>query len=117
MRGISNRDGRTFFNPWLEDQANGAGVFARYDLRAAPHARAADGLTATGGILATPQTGAADRPDNYQPVESAWYIPGPAALIDVYTPNENTTGTLVVDDVNHVIAACDTPGDLSLIHI
>ena len=50
-------------------------------------------------------------PDNYQPVESAWYIPGPTALIDVYTPDANTTGTLVVDDPNHVIAACDTPGD------
>ena len=50
-------------------------------------------------------------PDNYQPVESAWYIPGPTALIDVYTPNPSTTGTLVVDDPNHVIAACDTPGD------
>jgi len=50
-------------------------------------------------------------PGNYQPVESAWYIPGPTALIDVYTPNASTTGTLVVDDPNHVIAACDTPGD------
>ena len=49
-------------------------------------------------------------PDNYQPVESAWYIPGPTALIDVYTPDENTTGTLVVDGA-HVIAASDTPGD------
>ncbi len=50
-------------------------------------------------------------PNNYQPVESAWYVPGPTALIDVYTPAPNTTGTLVVDDPNHVIAACDTPGD------
>jgi serralysin len=50
-------------------------------------------------------------PDNYEPVESAWYVPGPTALIDVYTPNQSTTGTLVVDDANHVIAACDTPGD------
>jgi serralysin len=49
-------------------------------------------------------------PGNYQPVESAWNIPGPTALIDVYTPDENTTGTLVVDG-NHVIAASDTPGD------
>ena len=43
--------------------------------------------------------------------KSAWYIPGPTALVDVYTPSPNTTGTLVVDDPNHVIAACDTPGD------
>jgi hypothetical protein len=50
-------------------------------------------------------------PDNYQPVESAWYIPGPTALIDTYTANASTTGTLVVDNPNHVIAACDTPGD------
>ncbi|MGZ8286603.1 MAG: hypothetical protein ACXWUQ_13380, partial [Allosphingosinicella sp.] len=50
-------------------------------------------------------------PDNYQPVESAWYVPGPTALIDVYTPAPNTTGTLVVDDPNHVLAASDTPGD------
>ena len=49
-------------------------------------------------------------PGNYQPVELAWNIPGPTALIDVYTPDENTTGTLVVDG-NHVIAASDTPGD------
>ncbi|MEA3029331.1 MAG: serralysin [Sphingomonadales bacterium] len=50
-------------------------------------------------------------PGNYQPVESAWYVPGPTALIDVYAPTASTTGTLVVDDPNHVIAACDTPGD------
>ena len=49
-------------------------------------------------------------PDNYQPVESAWYVPGPTALIDVYTPNPSTTGTLVVDGA-HIIASCDTPGD------
>jgi len=55
--------------------------------------------------------GISELPGNYQPVESAWYIPGPTALIDVYTPNASTTGTLVVDDPNHVIAACDTPGD------
>lgn len=49
-------------------------------------------------------------PGNYQPVESAWNIAGPTALIDAYTPDENTTGTLVVDGA-HVIAASDTPGD------
>jgi Ca2+-binding RTX toxin-like protein len=49
-------------------------------------------------------------PDNYQPVESAWYIPGPTAIVDVYEPTKDTTGTLVVDGA-HVIAACDTPGD------
>jgi hypothetical protein len=54
--------------------------------------------------------GNSGRPDNYQPVESAWNIPGPTAIIDTYTPDENTTGTLVVDG-SHVIAACDTPGD------
>ena len=51
-----------------------------------------------------------DVPANYQPFESAWNIPGPTALIDVYTADENTTGTLVVDGA-HVIAASDTPGD------
>ncbi|MET1110415.1 MAG: M10 family metallopeptidase C-terminal domain-containing protein [Allosphingosinicella sp.] len=50
-------------------------------------------------------------PANYQPVESAWYVPGPTGLVDVYTPAPNTTGTLVVDDPNHVLAASDTPGD------
>ena len=50
-------------------------------------------------------------PDNYQPVESAWYIPGPTALVDGYTAAPNTTGTLVVDDPNHVLASSDTPGD------
>jgi len=49
-------------------------------------------------------------PANYQPVESAWNIPGPTALIDVYTPAPNTSGTLVVDGA-HVLAASDTPGD------
>ncbi len=52
-----------------------------------------------------------DVPANFQPVESAWYIPGPTALIDTYTAAPNTTGTLVVDDPNHVLAASDTPGD------
>ncbi|HEY0130690.1 MAG TPA: M10 family metallopeptidase C-terminal domain-containing protein, partial [Allosphingosinicella sp.] len=50
-------------------------------------------------------------PGNYQPVESAWYVPGPTALVDGYTAAPNTTGTLVVDDPNHVLAASDTPGD------
>ena len=49
-------------------------------------------------------------PANYQPFESAWYIPGPTAFVDVYTAAPNTTGTLVVDG-SHVIAASDTPGD------
>src|SRR5688500_5190931 len=35
-------------------------------------------------------------PANYEPVESAWYIPGPTAIVDKYTPASNTTGTLVV---------------------
>ncbi|HEY5722660.1 MAG TPA: M10 family metallopeptidase C-terminal domain-containing protein [Allosphingosinicella sp.] len=51
-----------------------------------------------------------DVPANYQPFESAWYIPGPNALIDVYTATPSTTGTLVVDGA-HIIAASDTPGD------
>ncbi|HEX8222570.1 MAG TPA: M10 family metallopeptidase C-terminal domain-containing protein [Allosphingosinicella sp.] len=54
--------------------------------------------------------GDSGRPANYQPVESAWNIPGPNALVDKYTPDENTTGTLVVDGA-HVLAAIDTPGD------
>ncbi len=60
--------------------------------------------------FATDDTGDSGLPDNYQPVESAWNIPGPNALIDVYAPDENTTGTLVVDGA-HVIAASDVPGD------
>jgi serralysin len=54
--------------------------------------------------------GGSGRPANYQPVESAWNIPGPTALVDDYDPDENTTGTLVVDGA-HVVAASDTPGD------
>ncbi|HYD37697.1 MAG TPA: M10 family metallopeptidase C-terminal domain-containing protein, partial [Allosphingosinicella sp.] len=54
--------------------------------------------------------GGSGRPANYQPFESAWNIPGPNALVDVYAPDENTTGTLVVDGA-HVIAASDIPGD------
>ncbi|MEA3041706.1 MAG: serralysin, partial [Sphingomonadales bacterium] len=50
-------------------------------------------------------------PGNYQPVESAWYIPGPTAIVDLYAAAPATTGTLVVDDPNHVVAAIDIPGD------
>ena len=69
-------------------------------------------LTATDNIPAKADAaGDSGLPDNYQPVESAWYVPGPTALIDTYTAAPNTTGTLVVDDANHVLAALDTPGD------
>jgi hypothetical protein len=54
--------------------------------------------------------GAVAVPANYEPVESAWYIPGPTAFLDVYKPNKDTSGTLVVDGA-HVMAASDTPGD------
>lgn len=60
---------------------------------------------------ASDDASASGLPANYQPVESAWNIPGPTALVDVYTAAPNTTGTLVVDDPNHVLAALDTPGD------
>jgi hypothetical protein len=56
-------------------------------------------------------SGASGLPGNYQPVESAWYIPGPTAIIDTYAATPSTTGTLVVDDPNHILAACDVPGD------
>jgi serralysin len=69
--------------------------------------RSGAGMFQTAGAVTAFKSGL---PDNYQPVESAWYIPGPTALIDVYTPNKNTTGTLVVDGA-HVIASSDTPGD------
>jgi serralysin len=69
-------------------------------------------LIATDNVPGPADTaGGSGLPDNYQPVESAWYVPGPTALIDVYTAAPNTTGTLVVDDANHVLAALDTPGD------
>ena len=61
-------------------------------------------------LTAFPGASGSMLPDNYQPVELAWNVPGPTALIDVYTPNKNTTGTLVVDGA-HVIASSDTPGD------
>ena len=136
MRGFHNRDSRsTTFQTWLEQSA-----FSQFDIRPAFDAKASDGRVLTGGELIPPQTGAADRawtatnlwggfraeaawsqldtasagnsgrPDNYQPVESAWYIPGPTAIIDTYAPTPSTTGTLVVDG-SHIIAACDTPGD------
>ncbi|HEX8527279.1 M10 family metallopeptidase C-terminal domain-containing protein [Allosphingosinicella sp.] len=54
--------------------------------------------------------GGSGLPDNHQTVESAWNIPGPNALVDDYDPDENTTGTLVVDGA-HVVAAIDIPGD------
>jgi serralysin len=76
------------------------GLFAS---EAAARQVALDVGSARGSLVSTP--------DNYEPVESAWYIPGPTALVDGYTAAPNTTGTLVVDDPNHVLAASDTPGD------
>ncbi|HEX8412931.1 MAG TPA: hypothetical protein VF637_03480, partial [Sphingomicrobium sp.] len=61
-------------------------------------------------LTAFPGASGSLRPDNYQPVELAWNVPSPTALIDVYTPDKNTTGTLVVDGA-HVIASSDMPGD------
>jgi len=91
MPGFRDRFSRTdFFNIGYEDSFNPI------------VGRAARAATVTGD---------SGLPGNYQPVESAWYIPGPTALVDVYTATPSTSGTLVVDDVNHVIAACDTPGD------
>src|ERR1044072_9669575 len=55
-------------------------------------------------------SGASGLPGNYQPVESAWYIPGPTAIIDTYAATPSTTGTLVVDDPNHILAAVGRPG-------
>ncbi|HEX9948106.1 MAG TPA: M10 family metallopeptidase C-terminal domain-containing protein [Allosphingosinicella sp.] len=92
--------------------AASAGELAPYDLQLLQmaavklgNAFAGDG----GGSVAVTSTSLAT-PGNYEPVESAWNVPGPTALIDVYTPDRNTTGTLVVDG-NHVIAASDIPGD------
>ncbi len=106
MRAFFNRDGRSAFTPWLEQTALGTDAFARLqfkpDVSAGPQVLALEGPTGPQHLI--------DTPGNYQPVESAWYIPGPTALIDTYTAAPNTTGTLVVDGA-HVIAACDTPGD------
>ena len=107
MRGF-NRDGRTLFNNWVEQTGLARGAVAEFDIRPAFIGDSVPGDTSS---TVTLTAGGSGRPDNYQPVEAAWYIPGPTALIDVYTPGPNTTGTLVVDDPNHVIAACDTPGD------
>ncbi len=102
------------FGMWADEM-----TLARASFRAAGAAdRAWTATDLWGGFRAEPawsqldmaSAGNSGRPDNYQPVESAWNVPGPTALIDVYAPDENTTGTLVVDG-NHVIAACDTPGD------
>ena len=45
---------------------------------AAARQLALDAVSAGGSSLAA----RSDTPDNYQPVESAWYIPGPTALVD-----------------------------------
>jgi Ca2+-binding RTX toxin-like protein len=125
MRGLLNRDSKAFFNPWTEDAAT-VSAFTRIAFRPdlsmqpqeAPHPSGPEtsfGVSG-GGLrpLVLPSEGDisddSGRPANYQPVESAWDIPGPTALIDTYTAAPNTTGTLVVDGA-HVIAACDTPGD------
>ncbi|HYG47901.1 MAG TPA: M10 family metallopeptidase C-terminal domain-containing protein [Allosphingosinicella sp.] len=98
--------------------AASAGELASYDLQLLQmsaaklgNALAADGVGGSRPSSVAATTGFLVTPDNYQPVESAWYVPGPTALVDVYTAAPNTTGTLVVDDPNHVIAASDTPGD------
>jgi Ca2+-binding RTX toxin-like protein len=125
MPAFRDRAHRTdFFSRWDDDSTGIHFSRALGNLTTAfpVHAAADRALTAPnlwGGFRAdavwsqldTATAGASGRPANYEPVESAWYIPGPTAIIDDYTPDENTTGTLVVDDVNHVIAACDTPGD------
>jgi hypothetical protein len=84
---------------------------AQYQLDAAFFLRGATDRKLITAVPASDDAGNSGLPDNNQPVESAWYIPGPTALIDVYTPATNTAGTLVVDDPNHVLAALDTPGD------
>ncbi|HET9640789.1 MAG TPA: M10 family metallopeptidase C-terminal domain-containing protein, partial [Allosphingosinicella sp.] len=107
------RFGQTNFTSRLFAESETSSAFG-YDIysrglfasQAAARQIALDTGSAAGSKLTT-----AFLPDNYQPVESAWYVPGPTALIDVYTPAPNTTGTLVVDDPNHVLAASDTPGD------
>ena len=141
MPGVHNRGARTTYNTWGENDGEAAHfrlapathvratdpmLFTGHDL-VPPQLPAlilvpdnvpgdtSTTVTLTVGapsIVNTINTvGDSGLPANYQPVESAWYIPGPTAIIDVYAPTTNTTGTLVVDDVNHVIAACDTPGD------
>jgi Ca2+-binding RTX toxin-like protein len=121
MRGY-NRDVRTIFNNWSEQIGPAGAALAQFDFRPAAHGKSTGSptagvapdnplLTVDAAASTIGTIGDSGLPDNYQPVESAWYVPGPTALIDVYTPAPNTTGTLVVDDPNHVIAACDTPGD------
>ncbi|HEX8240806.1 MAG TPA: M10 family metallopeptidase C-terminal domain-containing protein [Allosphingosinicella sp.] len=105
------RFGQNIFSSRLFAQSEHAATFG-YDTYSrglfAPHAAARhiglDAGSAGGSKLISV-------PANYQPVESAWYIPGPTALVDGYEATKNTTGTLVVDDPNHVLAAIDTPGD------
>jgi hypothetical protein len=112
MPVFRDRTSRTdFFN--LRDDNSVQFQFARVGDNLASSAIVLPGPQALDTVPGNTSTTAGDPglPGNYQPVESAWYVPGPTALIDVYTPNQNTTGTLVVDDANHVIAACDTPGD------
>ncbi|HVQ09732.1 MAG TPA: M10 family metallopeptidase C-terminal domain-containing protein [Allosphingosinicella sp.] len=133
MRATFNRAGKTAYANSIEQIGSDRGALVPFDFRL-PSPTAILGVTPDeagaadrawtaanlwGGFRAeaawsqldTASAGDSGLPDNYQPVESAWYLPGPTALIDVYTPAPNTTGALVVNDPNHVIAACDTPGD------
>src|SRR5688572_7771437 len=110
MRGL-NRDGRPLFHNREELIGLPGGALAQFDFRlsslsASPgvppyEAGVTDLWTGFRPEAALSQfemasAGGPGLPDNHQPVEAAWYIPGPTALIDVYTPNPNTTGTLVV---------------------
>src|SRR5687767_13272641 len=71
--------------------AASAGELAAYDL---PSLQMALAGSAAGFGASNPDSGL---PANYEPVESAWDIPGPNALVDEYTATSNTSGTLVVD--------------------
>src|ERR1044072_8336921 len=125
MAAFRDRFSRTdFFNIAYEDAFNPiAGRAAR---AAAVPGSGAPGLPATSTpdrapfnpppgraarAAAVSGSGPSGLPGNYQPVESAWYIPGPTAIIDTYAATPSTTGTLVVDDPNHILAACEVPGD------
>jgi Ca2+-binding RTX toxin-like protein len=81
MRGLLNRDGTSFFDPWPEESATAAAAFARFDL--GPDAGA------------TPQAAAQ---------------PGPQALIDTVPGDTGTTATLTVGAAP-VISAVDTIAD------
>ncbi len=83
MRALLNRDGRSFFNPWTEDNALASAAYPRFDIRA---------------DAAAPAHAASQSP------------PGPQALID-NVPGDTSTNAVLTVGAAPIVSAIDTIAD------